>query len=138
MWKAMLAGVFALVTVTMGSSLAGAQEFGAQSDPSVVNSRIAQFRSALHLTAEQARHWPRVEAVLRDVVRRGQREEASAGGFVERISEKASSVVNSATAIKRLVSAARPLVNSLDQEQKQVAMSLAYNMGFGNVVAQLQ
>ena len=137
MWKAMLAGVFALVT--LGSSMACADEFGGQAvDQSAVNSRIAQFKSALHLTSEQARHWPRLEAVLRDVVRRGNQEEASASGFVQRVSEKASSVINSATAIKRVVSAARPLINSLDQEQKQVALQLAYNMGFGSVAAQFQ
>ena len=57
---------------------------------------------------------------------------------MQRVSEKASSVINSATAIKRVVSAARPLINSLDQEQKQVALQLAYNMGFGSVAAQFQ
>lgn len=147
MWKAALAGALALAT--MGTSLAFADDFGsdnysqmqprAQSaDASEVNSRISQFKSALHLKVEQQRHWPRVEAVLRDLARQRNVEEASAGGFVQRISDRASSVVSTAGAIKRLVSAARPLINSLDQEQKQVALSLAHNMGFGSVAAHFE
>ena len=107
-------------------------------DASEVNSRISQFKSALHLKVEQQRHWPRVEAVLRDLARQRNVEEASAGGFVQRISDRASSVVSTAGAIKRLVSAARPLINSLDREQKQVALSLAHNMGFGSVAAHFE
>jgi hypothetical protein len=40
--------------------------------------------------------------------------------------------------MRRLVSAARPLVNSLDQEQKREAVTLARAMGFGSLAARLQ
>lgn len=104
----------------------------------MVNSKIAQFRSALRLSAEQARHWPRVEAVLRDVISRRRVQEASADGFVQRVSQSASTAMLNANSVRRLVSAANPLIKSLDPEQKQVAIALARDMGFGAVAAQFE
>jgi len=144
MLKSALAGAFALATI--GTSLACAQDYQLQSYPQergsssngVVESRIAQFKSALHLTSDQQRHWPRLEAVLRDVVARAQVQEASADGYVQRVTSRVGSAMVTANAVRRLVAAASPLVKSLDPNQKQVAIALARDMGFGAVAAQFE
>lgn len=145
MLKSALAGAFALATI--GTSLSFAQDYQLQSYPQerassantgAVNSKIAQFRSALQLTSDQQRHWPRVEAVLRDVVARAQQQEASADGYIQRVTNKVGSAMVSANAVRRLVAAASPLVRSLDPSQKQVAIAMARDMGFGAVAAQFE
>lgn len=145
MLKSALAGAFALATV--GCSLSFAQDYQLQSypqerassaDTSMVNSRIAQFKSALQLNSDQQRHWPRVEAVLRDVVARAKVQEASADGYIQRVTSKVGSAVVNANAVRRLVAAAHPLIKSLDPGQKQVAMAMARDMGFGAVAAQFE
>jgi hypothetical protein len=145
MLKSALAGAFALATI--GSSVAVAQDYQLQSytqerpetgNSSAVNSKIAQFKSALHLNSDQQRHWPRVEAVLRDVVARAQQQEASADGYVQRVTNRVGAAMVTANSVRRLVAAASPLVKSLDPNQKQVAMSIARDMGFGAVAAQFE
>jgi zinc resistance-associated protein len=159
MLKSALAGAVALATI--GMTLAHADDYAdrgnyyggrdtsmqlqsytperANGSNSEVSSRIAQFKSALHLNSDQQRHWPRVEAVLRDVVSRRNVQEASADdGFVRNISARASAVVLNANSIRRLVAAANPLIKSLDQDQKRTAIALARDMGFGAVAAQFE
>ena len=145
MLKSALAGAFALATI--GSSVSFAQDYQLQGysqqrassgDTSMINSKIAQFKSALHLNSDQQRHWPRVEAVLRDVVARAQVQEASAEGYVQRVTNKVGSAMVTANAVRRLVAAANPLIKSLDADQKQVAVAMARNMGFGSVAAQFE
>jgi hypothetical protein len=145
MLKSALAGAIALATI--GTTLSFAQDYQLQSYPQertastneAVDSKIAQFRAALHLTSDQQRHWPRVEAVLRDVVARAQVKEASAeSGYIQRVTSRVGSAVLSANAVRRLVAAASPLVKSLDPNQKQVAIALARDMGFGAVAAQFE
>jgi hypothetical protein len=145
MLKSALAGAFALAAI--GTSSSFAQDYQLQSypqhrtssaDTSMVSSRIAQFKSALQLNSDQVRHWPRVEAVLRDVVARAQVQEASADGYVQRVTNKVGSAMVSANAVRRLVAAAHPLIKSLDPSQKQVAIAMARDMGFGAVAAQFE
>lgn len=150
MWKTALAGALALAT--MGSSFALAESgadrgmmqsqtvrVSAPEENGVFGSQIAYFKSALRLTSEQERHWPRVEAVLRDIVQHHQyADAANSRGVVQRISDRASAIMLSASAVKRLVSAARPLVKSLDDDQKRIALALAREIGFGSVAAQLE
>ncbi len=54
MWKALIAGLFALV-------FAGSVQANAQSANPELESGISHFKSALRLTPEQHKHWPRVE-----------------------------------------------------------------------------
>jgi hypothetical protein len=145
MLKSALAGALALATIGMSPSFA--QDYQLQSYPQErgagasgeVDSKISQFKQALHLTSDQQRHWPRVEAVLRDVVARAQVQEASADtGYVRRVAGRVGSAVLTANAVRRLVAAASPLVKSLDSDQKQVAIALARDMGFGAVAAQFE
>ena len=97
---------------------------------------IERVKSALKLTPEQMHHWAPVEAALRDLARH-QAQHYETEGFVKRVSHRAVSVVLTARAIERLAVAARPLVRMLSDEQKQVAMGLAQEMGLGPVMAQL-
>jgi uncharacterized protein (DUF1778 family) len=140
MWKVALAGA---LLATIGSSLAKADyqvpavtQVSASS--SMAESRIAQFKAALRLSAEQERHWPRVAAALRQIVQSYNADESSSGGLVRRIGAHASNVVLHANAIRLLVTAAQPLMKSLDQEQKQHALVLARHMGFGGVAAHFE
>jgi hypothetical protein len=142
MLKSALAGAVALATI--GCSFAHANDWQDDSAPKAhhasqsgaADSQIAQFKAALRLKPEQERHWPRVAAAIREFVSRqsGGQDQAS-GGMIQRISARAGSYVSSANAIRRLVAAATPLVRTLDQEQKQTAISLASSMGFGDVAA---
>jgi hypothetical protein len=145
MLKSALAGALALAAIS--SSAAVAQDYQLQAysqeradtgNSSMVSSKIAQFKSALNLNSDQQRHWPRVEAVLRDVVARAHQQEASADGYVQRVSNRVGSAMVTANAVRRLVAAASPLVKTLDPNQKQVAMGMARNMGFGAVAAQFE
>jgi hypothetical protein len=145
MLKSALAGALALAAIS--SSAAVAQDYQLQSytqertdsgNGSMVSSKIAQFKSALNLNSDQQRHWPRVEAVLRDVVARAHQQEASADGYIQRVSNRVGSAMITANAVRRLVAAASPLVKTLDPGQKQVAMAMARDMGFGAVAAQFE
>jgi hypothetical protein len=140
MWKAALVGAIAL---TATGSFVSAQELASHSSQRYalqshgngeVESKIAQAKASLRLTADQERHWPRVEIALRDVAsRRNNIEEASAGGFVQKVKARAGEIVLNAASIKRLVSAAQPLIRSLDDEQKRRALTMARSMGLTSV-----
>lgn len=102
-----------------------------------LESGIARFKSALRLTPEQERHWPRVEAALR-AISRDRDAETGERGMLTRIGSRAADIALSAVAVKRLVSAAQPLMRTLDDEQKSKAMTLARAMGFGSVAARFE
>jgi hypothetical protein len=140
MWKAALVGALAL---TATGSFVSAQELATNSiqrytvqshGNGEVESKIAQAKASLRLTPEQERHWPRVEVALRDVaVRQNNVEEASAGGFVQKVKARAGEIMLNASSIKRLVSAAQPLIKSLNEDQKRQALAMARQMGLSRV-----
>ena len=71
---------------------------------------------------------------LRDVAaRKNNVEEASAGGFVQKVKARAGEMVLNASSIKRLVSAAQPLIKSLNEDQKRQALAMARSMGLTSV-----
>jgi arginyl-tRNA synthetase len=149
MWKAALVGALAL---TATGSFVSAQDLASNGAghryslqsadggaTAEVDAKIAQAKATLRLTAEQERHWPRVAVALREVaVRQNNVEEASAGGFVQRMKTRAGEFVLNASSIKRLVSAAQPLIKSLDEEQKQRALTMARSMGLASVAARFE
>src|SRR5688572_23195433 len=139
MRKGTLAGAIALALGIMIAS-AQAQTTAALGESSigvtVKESHIARLRAVLNLTPEQRPHWGPVEVALRAIARQS-REEVSAGGIVQRMSERASSVAGDAMRLRRLVAAARPLIRVLDDEQKRDAMALARQFGFDRLVAAL-
>jgi hypothetical protein len=142
MRKGILAGALALVMT--GSAVYAQDEAAPRAgQPSInhseVSAKLAQAKAALRLTPEQARHWPRVEAILRDIVRRqSAAEEQASGSTIYRLSARAADAVVSAAAIRRLVSAAQPLIRSLDEGQKREAITMARAMGLGHVAASFQ
>ena len=131
MWKALIAGLFALVFV--GSVQANASP--------ELESGISRFKSALRLTAEQHKHWPRVEAALRAMARgseRAESDEEQRPGFVRRVRNRVGEVASNASSMGRLVAAARPLVKSLDPDQKREAVQLARSMGYASLAARFE
>jgi hypothetical protein len=112
MRKLILAGALALATLGSSAALAG--------DGFVVgHAEMAQFRSALNLTADQEPYWARIEAAVRDIARR----------------QNAAAATLDGSAIKRLVSAAMPLFRRLDAEQKGKAMALARSLGISSLAS---
>jgi len=96
---------------------------------------IARVKRTLNLTPEQQRYWPPVEAALRGIARR--QAQAHSGGLVHRISHRVVSIVLNGNAVRRLAVAARPLIATLRDDQKQSAVALAQEMGLGPVLAAL-
>ena len=137
MWKAFLAGLFVLA---FSGSIA--TSVPASADAGRLEAGIARFKAALRLTPAQERHWPRVEAALRSVVSEGDRQQVADAsgnpGFFRQVGARATEMAMSASSMRRLVSAAQPLVKSLDQDQKREAVSLARAMGFGRLAARLE
>jgi zinc resistance-associated protein len=91
----------------------------------VTEAQIAQFKAMLNLTPAQAKYWAPVEATLRDLARR-QAQQSENTGFVQRLK----TITLNAASMRRLSSAALPLIKSLDQDQKRDAMEVARAMGF--------
>jgi len=141
MWKAALAGAFALAIGMMVLTSAQARSFRSQSleeapaqgTPVVTETHIARLKSALQLTPEQRVHWGPVEAALRALARR-QRQDAGAG-FLQRMSDRAAGMVGTAVQIRRLAAAARPLIRTLNDDQKRNAMTVVRHFGFGYLIA---
>lgn len=136
MWKAVFAGLFMLAVSTASQVPAHAE-----SNPGL-QAGIARFKAALRLTPAQEKHWPRVEAALRVIANEGDREpvtDASAQpGFFRRVGARATEMAMGAASMRRLVSAAQPLVKSLDDSQKREALTLARAMGFGSLAARFE
>ena len=97
---------------------------------------VARIKSALQLTPAQERHWAPVEAALRELARRQERD--ANDGLVRRVSKRAVQIALNSATIHRLAAAARPLVKTFDEHQMQTAQGLAQQMGLGPVVAALK
>jgi thiamine monophosphate kinase len=100
------------------------------------NSQIAQVKSMLRLTPSQERYWPPVEAALRNLARKAAQSDLS-DGMLQRVKAKARSFAVSTAAIQRVVAAARPLVRTLDEDQKQTARALVSSYGGTNLASAL-
>lgn len=126
MWKSALAGALAFVAVGMVS-------IPSSSAQGLSEGHIAMARSALNLTPEQARHWPRVAAALRAFGRGSQVQVADAdgeGGW----KAKAAGLASKAAAARRVMAAAAPLIKSLTPEQRSTAMAMVRSAGYGHLV----
>ena len=127
MRKAVFAGAVALAMMGplfvsekgIGPATASAQEVV------VTEGKIARLRSALRLTAEQLQHWRPVEAALRAAIR----EQRAEGGWVHKVREQVSSYAGSAMAMQRAMSAAGPLIASLDERQRESGRNALRSMG---------
>src|SRR5262245_2556510 len=133
------AGVIALAALSLLSIVPSARaadmmDYGAPAHTASID--IARIKSALHLTPAQERHWAPVEAALRELARRQERD--ANDGLVRRVSRRVVQVALNSATVHRLVAAARPLVKTFDDQQMQTAHGLAQEMGLGPVVAALK
>ena len=127
MRKAVFAGAVALAM--MGPLLVSEHGFGpasaAAQDVVVTEGKIARLRSALRLTGEQLQHWRPVESALRAAIR----EQREGQGLVHKVRERVGAYAGSAMAIQRALSAAGPLIASLDERQRESGRSALRAMG---------
>jgi hypothetical protein len=128
MKKAVFAGAVALAMMGplfvsehgFGPSIASAQEVV------VTEGKIARLRAALRLTGEQLHHWRPVEAALRAAIRE---QRGESGGWVHKVREQVNGYAGSAMALQRAMSAAGPLIASLDERQRESGRSALRSMG---------
>jgi hypothetical protein len=125
----------AVVTLFDATGVVRASEPGISQAEQSTRINVARVKSALKLRAAQQRYWAPVEAALIRISRQQARKNAD--GVIRRISRRAVAIVFDSAAIAQLAAAARPLVRVLDDEQKQTALVLAREMGFGWVLAKL-
>jgi hypothetical protein len=137
MWKTVLAGTTALVIAGSGFAIAqsGSRNDGPRNQPTaervnaMVDARLDRIKSRLRLTAEQEKHWPSVEAAIRERAkeratrnseRRAMRESTTAARptVTERLRLRADAMSVRAASLKTLADATEPLYNSLDDTQK--------------------
>jgi hypothetical protein len=134
------AGVIALAMIGVLSFAPAlqAREFNSGTEYAQASASIdiARIKSALQLTPAQERYWAPVEAALRELGH--QQTQTENEGLVRRISHRVVSIALNSKAIHKLVVAARPLVNVLNEQQIQTAHGLAQEMGLGPVVAALR
>ena len=133
------AGVIALAALSLLSIVPSARAADMMDGAAAAQTTsidVARIKSALQLTPAQERHWAPVEAALRDLARRQERD--ANDGLVRRVSKRVVQVALNSATVHRLVAAARPLVKTLDEQQMRTAHGLAQEMGFGPVVAALK
>lgn len=96
------------------------------------DAQIASIKARLHLTPDQERMWPAVEAALRNMAYAhaeiAHRRDAPTGG--------AQVAAVDPEAVEGLKSAAVPLIMSFDDQQKQEVRNLAHVMGLDQLAAQ--
>lgn len=139
MWKAGLAGVVALV---IGSSTvladSGETELNrgrmVKSEAMMSLAHVARLKAVLKLTAAQEPLWAPVEQAFREI---SQAQEADGShGFVQGFKHRAAAAIGlNAMALRRLASAAYPLIRSLNEEQKQSGLAFARSTGLSSVAA---
>jgi hypothetical protein len=133
------AGVIALAALSLLPTVPSARaadmmDGGAAAHTTSID--VGRIKSALQLTPAQERHWAPVEAALRVLARRQERD--ANDGLVRRVSKRAVQIALNSATIHRLAAAARPLVKTFDEHQMQTAHGLAQEMGLGPVVAALK
>jgi len=139
MWKAGLAGVIALV---IGSSAVladgGERDLGrggaVKSEAVMSLAHVARLKSVLKLTAAQEQLWAPVERAFHEICQA--QEMAGSQGFVQGIKHRAATAIGlNALALRRLASAAYPLIRTLNEEQKQSGLAFARSAGLESVAA---
>jgi zinc resistance-associated protein len=95
------------------------------------DAQIASIKERLHLTQDQERMWPAVEAALRNMAYK-RAQQAAVRGAARNV--RAAAV--DPEAVQGLKSAAVPLIMSFNDEQKEEVRSLAHVMGLDQLAAQ--
>ena len=96
------------------------------------DAQIASIKARLHLTADQERMWPAVEAALRNMAYT-RAQEARRRGSSPTNTQAAAIDPN---AVQGLKSAAVPLIMSFNAEQKEEVRNLAHVMGLDQLASQ--
>ena len=127
MRKAVFAGAVALAM--MGPLLVSEHGIGpspaSAQDVVVTEGKIARLRGALRLSSEQLQHWRPVEAALRAAIR----EQRETEGWVHKVRDRVGVYAGSAVALQRAMSAAGPLIASLDERQRESGRNVLRAMG---------
>jgi hypothetical protein len=95
------------------------------------DAQIAGIRKRLHLTPDQERMWPAVEAALRNMAYKRMQQAAARGA-----TRNAQAAAVDPEAVEGLKSAAVPLIMSFSSEQKDEVRSLAHVMGLDQLASQ--
>ena len=95
------------------------------------NAQIASIKARLHLTPDQERLWPAVEAALRNMAYQRRQQVAARGG-----ARNAQTAAVDPDAVQGLKSAAVPLIMSFSAEQKQEVRSIAHVIGLDQFATQ--
>jgi hypothetical protein len=95
------------------------------------DAQIAGIKTRLHLTPDQERMWPAVEAALRNMAYK-RAQQAAARGATRNVQAAAVDP----EAVEGLKSAAVPLIMSFSSEQKEEVRSLAHVMGLDQLASQ--
>jgi hypothetical protein len=95
------------------------------------DAQIASIKQRLHLTADQERMWPAVEAALRNMAYKRSQQTAGRGA-----ARNVQTAAVDPEAVEGLKSAAVPLIMSFSSEQKDEVRSLVHVMGLDQLAAQ--
>ena len=95
------------------------------------DAQIAGIKQRLHLTPDQERMWPAVEAALRNMAYKRTQQAAARGA-----TRNVEAVAVDPEAVEGLKSAAVPLIMSFSSEQKDEVRSLVHVMGLDQLAAQ--
>lgn len=129
MWKAALAGAVALATIGSLSVTRQGIEVGqaVAQELELTQVQLTQLKGVLHLRPAQEPHWRTVEATLRGYAHQAPYQVADAGMTHPRA--KPVSYRLDFMAIQQVASAARPLIDNLDETQKRDGMTAMQAMG---------
>jgi hypothetical protein len=95
------------------------------------DAQIASIKTRLHLTPDQERMWPAVEAALRNMAYKRAQQTAARGA-----TRNIQAAAVDPEAVEGLKSAAVPLIMSFNSEQKEEVRSLAHVMGLDQLASQ--
>jgi hypothetical protein len=98
------------------------------------DTQIASIKERLHMTPDQERMWPAVEAALRNVSYARTQEARGRGGPTG--AAQTASVDPNSVEVQGLKSAAVPLIMSFNSEQKEEVRNLAHVMGLDQLASQ--
>src|SRR5262245_6194836 len=127
----MLRLILSAAVFTAAVSAASAQQWGSASqrgefaaapsrsaEPVVTHGQIARLKATLKLKAEQLPQWAAVESALHSLA-----------------SERSGALSDMSTKLRRLQAAAAPLIRTLDDNQRGVAIAFARSVGYGQLAA---
>ena len=141
MKRVLLASALALASVnsspafadSLGTEFEKGTQLSARAALVISEAQIARFKTALKLTPAQEQLWVPIEAELRKITHTGERSESE--GIVQRIRSRFRTIVLDVAALRRLGDVARPLLASLDDEQKQRGLQVARTMGMSSLAS---